>query len=327
MPPTLTRRCVDRSSRVSESRMSTAEFSTTTNDRPTVGLLAAWGRFPFAVAESLKRGGYRVCCLGVKGHADRSLANLCDEFEWVGVAKLGQACRWFARRGVNKATMAGKIHKVNLLKPGAWWRYLPDWTTTTAFYSHFVSGRSDRNDDTLLLVVIDTFAQHGIEFLPATDFAPELLVLPGQVAGRSLKPSEYADIEFGWYLAKKMGGLDIGQSVCVRGQAVLAVEAVEGTDRCIARAGQLCGRGGFTVVKTAKPRQDMRFDVPTIGVGTLRTMAHAGARVLAVESAHTILVQCDEFKKLAKKSGISVVAIANMPQDKGIRQPLGRAAV
>lgn len=296
------------------------------SDRPTVGLLAAWGRFPIAVAESLKQDGYRVSCLGVEGHADRSLVNLCDDFEWVGVAKLGQACRWFSRHGVTKATMAGKVHKVNLLKPGAWWRYLPDWTTTKAFYSHFLSGRSDRNDDTLLMVVVDTFARHGIEFLPATDFAPELLVSPGQVAGRALRPNEHADIEFGWYLAKKMGGLDIGQSVCVKGQAVLAVEAVEGTDRCIARAGELCGRGGFTVVKTAKPKQDMRFDVPTIGVGTLRTMAEAGARVLAVEGERTILVEGDEFKKFAEKSGISVVAIAKSPLDDGLRQPLSRAA-
>lgn len=277
---------------------------------PTVGLLAAWGRYPMVVAESLKRDGYRVCCLGVKDHADPSLANICDEFGWVGLAKLGRASKWFASHGVRHATMAGKIHKVNLFKRGAWWRHLPDWTTFKAFYPHFIARSSDRKDDTLLLAVVETFASHGIEFLPATDFAPDLLVASGTVAGRPLSTSEYADVEFGWHLAKQMGGLDVGQSVCVKGQAVLAVEAIEGTDRCIARAGELCNQGGFTVVKTAKPRQDMRFDVPTVGVGTLETMAKAGGRVLAIEAARTILLDDAGFRSFAEKHGITVVAVA-----------------
>ncbi len=284
------------------------------NDRPTVGLLAAWGRFPVVVAEALRSDGYRVCCLGVKDHADRSLANICDEFAWVGVAKLGRAAKWFARHGVTQATMAGKIHKVNLLRRGSWWKHFPDWTTFTAFYSHFVSQRSDRKDDTLLLVVVETFARHGIEFLPATNFAPDLLIGPGQVAGRALSSMEYADVEFGWHLAKQMGGLDVGQSVCVKGQAVIAVEAIEGTDRCIARAGQLCGQGGFTVIKTAKPQQDMRFDVPTVGVGTLKTMAESGGRVLAIEASQTILLDEAEFRHCADAHGISVVAVLEKPQ-------------
>ena len=279
-------------------------------DPKTIGLLAAWGRFPIVVAESLKRNGHRVCCLGVKDHADRMLANICDEFDWVGLAKLGQASRWFARHGVSQATMAGKIHKVSLLKRGAWLRHFPDWTTFQAFYPHFVSRRSDRKDDTLLLVVVDTFARHGIEFLPATDFAPELLVAPGQVAGRPLSMAEFADVEFGWYLAKRMGGLDVGQSVCVKGRAVLAVEAIEGTDQCIARAGKLCGQGGFTVVKTAKPEQDMRFDVPTVGIGTLEVMAQSGGQVLAVEGNRTILLNDENFRRFAESQGISVVAVS-----------------
>ncbi len=280
------------------------------NEPPAVGLLAAWGRFPVVVAEALKRDGYRVCCLGVKDHADGSLAKICDEFAWVGLAKLGHAAKWFANRQVVQATMAGKIHKVNLLRRGNFWRHFPDWTTFKAFYPHFISRRSDRKDDTLLLVVVDTFARFGIEFLPATNFAPELLIGPGQVAGRTLSPAEYADVEFGWHLAKQMGGLDIGQSVCIKGQAVLAVEAIEGTDLCIARAGKLCDQGGFTVVKTSKPRQDMRFDVPTVGVGTLETMARAGGRILAIEAARTILLDDEGFRAYAESHDISVVAVA-----------------
>lgn len=291
-------------------------------DDNTVGLLAAWGRFPMVVAEALKRDGYRVCCLGVKGHADGNLARVCDEFDWVGLAKLGRASRWFAARGVERAMMAGKIHKVNFFRPLALWHLMPDWTTLKAFYPHFVARTSDRKDDTLLLAVVDTFAKHGIEFLPATDYAPELLIEEGVVAGRELTKTEYADVEFGWHLAKQMGQLDVGQSVCVKGQAVLAVEAVEGTDRCIARAGELCRQGGFTVVKTAKPQQDMRFDVPTVGQGTLETMARVGGRVLAIEAGKTILLEDSAFRATAQRLGITVVAIA--PGE--IDSPAGRQA-
>ncbi|WP_442483095.1 LpxI family protein [Aeoliella sp. SH292] len=275
----------------------------------TIGLLAAWGRFPLVVAEALKRDGYRVCCLGVKGHADANLARVCDEFDWVGLARLGEASRWFVRHDVEHATMAGKIHKVNFFQPRAMWNLIPDWTTLKAFYPHFVAGSSDRKDDTLLLAVVDTFAKFGIEFVPATDYAPELLISEGLVAGRPLSKGEYADVEFGWQLAKEMGKLDVGQSVCIKGRAVLAVEAVEGTDRSIARAGELCPQGGFTVVKTAKPQQDMRFDVPTVGVGTLETIAQAGGRVLAIEADRTILLEDAEFRKMADRLGITVLAV------------------
>lgn len=295
-------------------------------DNKTIGLLAAWGQFPMEVANALKEDGYRVCCLGVKGHADQSLARVCDQFDWVGLAKLGHAARWFSGHGVTRATMAGKIHKVNLFQPHALWNLMPDWTTVRAFYPHFISRRSDRKDDTLLLAVVDTFARHGIEFLPATDFAPELLVGEGQLAGNALSPAGCADVEFGWRLAKQMGQLDVGQSVCVKGQAVLAIEAIEGTDRCIARAGELCPQGGFTVVKTAKPQQDMRFDVPTVGIGTLESMAAAGGKVLAIEAAKTILLQTDKFCKTATELGITVVAVGdiqgrNAPADERLRRP------
>lgn len=293
----------------------------------TVGLLAAWGRFPLEVATALKDDGYRVCCLGVKGHADQSLSRICDEFDWVGLAKLGRAARWFVRHGAKRATMAGKIHKVNLFQPHALWNLMPDWTTVRAFYPHFISRRSDRKDDTLLLAVVDTFARHGIEFLPATDFAPDLLVVEGQLAGKALSPAGYADVEFGWRLAKQMGQLDVGQSVCVKGQAVLAIEAIEGTDRCIARAGELCRQGGFTVVKTAKPQQDMRFDVPTVGVGTLQSMASAGGSVLAIEASRTILLDADDFCKAATELGITVIAVGDAQgQDSASDEPVRRPA-
>jgi hypothetical protein len=143
---------------------------------------------------------------------------------------------------------------------------------------------------------------------PATDFAPQLLAPPGQLTRRAPSASERQDIEFGWTLAKELGRLDIGQSVAVKGRAVIAVEAVEGTDACIRRAGELCPQGGFTVVKVAKPQQDMRFDVPTIGLGTIQSLIAAGAKVLAIEAGKTIVVDRNEVVALADKHGLTIVS-------------------
>ncbi len=278
---------------------------------PRIGLIAGWGRYPLVVAESLQRLGYEVYCLAVKDHADDSLRALCTDWQPIGVAQMGRAIRYFQRHGVVQATMAGKIHKVLLFQRFYWWKHLPDWTFVRTFYPHFITQTHDRKDDTLLGTIVDAFARRGIVFAPATDFAPELLVKYGQLTGRRLTRGQRKDIEFGWQLASEMGRLDVGQSVAVKGRAVLAVEAVEGTDECIRRAGKLCPAGGFAVVKVAKPQQDMRFDVPTIGLGTLETMAAAGASVLAVEADRTILIDQPKVVEFARRHGISVISLRN----------------
>jgi DUF1009 family protein len=274
-----------------------------------IGLLAAWGRFPIVVAEALREQHYHVSCLAVANHADPRLREICQDFYWVGLAKLGGAIRFFHRCGIEQATMAGKFHKVLMYQPGIWWRHLPDWQFIKTFYHYFVTRRCDRKDDTLLGALADAFAAEGITFHPATDYAPQLLVKPGQIAGRPPSAAQRSDIEFGWEIAKQLGALDIGQSICVKDQAVLAVEAIEGTDACILRAGQLCRQGGFTIVKVAKPQQDMRFDVPTVGVRTLQTMAAAGAKVLAIEAGRTILLDDEEFRRVASRLKLTVVAL------------------
>lgn len=278
-----------------------------------MGLLAAWGRFPLLVAEALRQQNYHVSCLGVVDHADPQLREICQDFDWIGWGRLGGAIRFFRRHGVRQATMAGKFHKVLMYQPRIWLHHIPDWKAIATFYGFFVTRERDRRDDTFLGALADAFASEGIRFHPATDYAPELLVKPGQFAGRPPSAAQQKDIEFGWDIAKQMGGLDIGQSICVKDQAVLAVEAIEGTDACILRAGELCKQGGFTVVKVAKPRQDMRFDVPTVGVRTLRTMVSAGAKVLAIEAGRTILLDDDEFRHFATYHRLSVIAIDTRP--------------
>lgn len=284
-------------------------LATDTRTGEPIGLLAGWGRYPIVVAEELRRRGHRVVCTAVRDHADPSLADLCDEFHWVGMGSIGGIIRRFRQHGVGRAVMAGKIHKVMFYRPGWWVRHHPDWTAARTFYRHFVTGTKDRKDDSLLLAIVQVFAESGVKFEPATDFAPQLLVASGQVAGKPLSVKQLRDVDFGWDMAKQMGALDVGQTVCVKDQAVLAVEAIEGTDLCIRRAGELCRQGGFTVVKVAKPQQDMRFDVPTVGVKTLESLAAAGGQVLAIEADSTILLDAQEFQAAAARLKLSVVAM------------------
>jgi len=273
-----------------------------------IGIVAGWGRYPIVLAHALKRQGRQVYCVGITGHADPLLADICDDFEFKGVAKLGAAIRYFTRHNVRIATMAGKIHKTLMFQRYSWLRHLPDWRCVRTFYPHFITMTRDRADDTLLTAVIEAYAEDGVTLAPATDFAPELLVKLGTLTKRNLSQTARKDVEFGWRLAKEMGGLDVGQTVAVKGRAVLAVEAVEGTDECIRRAGNLCPKGGFTVVKVAKPDQDMRFDVPTIGLGTIQTLHAAGATVLAIEAGKTIIIDEADVVAEANRLGVAVVA-------------------
>jgi DUF1009 family protein len=274
-----------------------------------IGLVAGWGRYPLVVAQALRRAGFEIVGLGIRDHADQDLAPLCVAYHEVGLAKMGAALRYFKRHRVTCATMAGKIHKVVLFQRFAWIKHLPDFRCAKAFAPSWLWKTRDRRDDTLLGIVVEEFAKDGIHFAPATDFAPELLVKLGHLAGKRLSHAQQKDVEFGWRLAKEMGRLDVGQSVAVKGLAVIAVEAIEGTDLCIRRAGELCPQGGFTVVKVAKPQQDMRFDVPTIGLGTLESMVAAKANVLAVEAGKTIVIDEPQTIAYANRHGLSLVSL------------------
>ena len=278
--------------------------------RQRIGLVAGWGQFPVVVAKCLVAQGKQVYCVGIVDHADPVLKDICHDYREMGVARLSGQLRHFRRRNIHCATMAGKIFKTMLFRRFGWVRQMPDWGFWRNFYPHFVSGSRDRKDDTLLGMFVEVYARNGIELAPATDFAPELLVTNRLLSKRRLSTHEMRDVKFGWELAKQMGGLDVGQSVVVKGRAVLAVEAIEGTDECIRRAGQLCPAGGFTVVKVAKPQQDMRFDVPTIGLGTLQALKNAGGRVLAVEAGKTILLNEPEVVDFADRHKISVLAFS-----------------
>ncbi len=284
----------------------TAATSEHRTDAP-VGLLAGSGRFPIVFAEKARHLGIPVVCVGIRDEASPELQSLAGRFHWCGIARLGRMIRLFRGENVRHVVMAGKVRKTRLYEPWRWLHHIPDWRMLRFWYR---CKRRDNRDDTLLLGLIDEFAADGIAFGSALDYCPELLVCTGLLTRRRPTDHEQADIEFGWTLAKEMGRLDIGQSVAVRERAVLAVEAIEGTDRAILRAGELCPRGGFVVVKVAKPRQDMRFDVPTVGCDTIETMHRAGARVLAIESGKTIVMDQERTVALADRYGITIVARA-----------------
>lgn len=295
--------------------------------REMIGIVAGWGQYPVVIAEGLQRAGYQVCVAGTIGHSNHAaIAPWCDHYREFGLARLGGAIRHFHRYGVRRAVMAGKIHKVRLFDRGAWRHLIPDWVTFRTFFPHYATRTRDRRDDTLLGAVVGAFAKEGIVFEPATDFLPELLAQPGVLGRRVPSAAQRQDIEFGWNMAKELGRLDIGQSVAVKGRAVLAVEAIEGTDACIRRAGELCSSGGFTIVKVAKPQQDMRFDVPTIGRGTVETAVAAGAAVLAVEAGKTIVLDRDEVVRYANDHGLAIVAFDSAQMEAARRNSAARSA-
>jgi UDP-2,3-diacylglucosamine hydrolase len=270
-----------------------------------IGLLAGWGRFPILFAEKAQSLGLPVVCVGIRDAADPVLAGKCQSFHWAGMTRLGRMIRCFKREGVEQLVMAGKVNKVAMHLPWRWFRMVPDWRTLRFWYNRT---RASNSDDHLLLGIINEFAADGLRVASALDFCPELLVQPGRLTQRGPSAAEQADIDYGWHLAREMGRLDVGQSVAVKERAVLAVEAIEGTDRAIARAGELCRKGGFVVVKVAKPQQDMRFDVPTIGCNTIETMRRAGGRVLAIEAGKTIIVDQEATIALANRCGVTIVA-------------------
>ncbi|MDA1016194.1 MAG: UDP-2,3-diacylglucosamine diphosphatase LpxI [Planctomycetota bacterium] len=271
-----------------------------------IGLIACAGRFPIAFARAAQNQGHSVFCLGAYGMADPELRDICDDFVVQPLAKLGRAIRTFKRANIDRVIMAGKIEKTMLFHPLRMLKMMPDFRALHMWYCY---AKENKSDDTILLAVIREFERDGIHFDSALDYCPELLVNHGFLTRRKPNRSQWKDIKFGWEMAKEMGRLDVGQTVIVNETAVIAVEAIEGTDAAIRRAGTLCRRGGFTVVKVAKPQQDMRFDVPTIGLQTIQTMSEAGGRVLAIESDKTILLDRDEVIALADKFGVAIVSL------------------
>jgi UDP-2,3-diacylglucosamine hydrolase len=262
-----------------------------------IGLIAGTGELPMAIAIEAKARGYTVIAMALEPLAEKSLASYVDEIKWIHVGKFGKLIDSLKKCGVKKAVMAGKVSKALLYKS----KITPDLRAVKLLFS-----LKDRKDDSILLAIAKELGDEGIELLDITLFSTGLLMPEGVLTKNRPSDDEQKDIEFGWKMAKEIGRLDIGQTVVVKNRAVMAVEAIEGTDEAIKRGGRLAGEGAV-VVKVSKPNQDMRFDVPAVGLQTLCAMQEVNARVLCVEANKSLLLNKDKIIEEAKIAGISIV--------------------
>ncbi len=274
-----------------------------------IGLIAGWGSFPLEIAQHLHRQGRELYVVGLQDLATPKLADFATGYRELGLLKFGQHFRFLRSHGVGNVLLAGKIFKDKILFGGRGWiRYLPDWTCLRVLGASFVTKQKDARDDTVLNAVVGEYERQGMPVLTITEVTPQLLCDTGNLTQGRVRRSARLDAEFGWKIARQMGGLDVGQSITVKDQVVLGVEAIEGTDALIDRTAKLCPRGGFTLIKVAKPNQDMRFDVPTVGPRTVQRMSRAGGTSIIVEAGRTILVERQTTLKLANRLGVQIVA-------------------
>ncbi len=279
-------------------------------EKKRICLMAAWGRCPTYAARLLTQAGYEVHCFGVVGQADEAaLREICTMYRGVGMCQLGKIIRYMHRHGIQDVIALGKYHKSKLFSLRGIFRHLPDLTTARAFASHFITRKKDYKNDSLMMCMIRLFEKFGLRFGAPTDYAPKMLVPGGVLTRRVPTEAEWQDVCFGREVSRELGRFDVGQSVVVAGGTVMALEAMEGTDRCILRAGELYPKKGLVLVKMAKPEQDMRFDLPTIGMDTLETLHRVGGTVVAIEAGKTIIVEQPEVIRFADTHGISIVAI------------------
>ena len=265
-----------------------------------IGLIAGVGRLPVEFARAARGMGVHVIGIGVLPEVDPELAEIANSYEYINIAKLDRIFKVFKREKVKEITLLGKINKELVYAH----KELPDLRVLKIF-----ARLKNFSDDTLTLALVDELAAEGIAVLDQTELLRPLMPDPGVLSKRQPTEPELADMRFGLAMAKQIGGLDIGQTVVVKNRAIMAVEAIEGTDACIRRGGQL-GRGGVTVAKSAKPQQDMRFDVPGIGPDTIDSMIQAGAVALVIEAGRTLVVDRERMLEKADQHGITIVAMS-----------------
>jgi UDP-2,3-diacylglucosamine hydrolase len=263
----------------------------------TLGIIAGNGVYPRLLADSARRVGVKnIVAAAFTGETDPALTQHVDVIEWMRVGQLSRLLKFFREQEIHHAIMAGQIAPKNLFD------LRPDWKALL-----LLGKLNQRNAETIFAAIAGELAQAGVDLLPATTFLEDSLASSGLIAGSKLSRREEEDVDLGWKIAREIARLDIGQTVVVRDGTIVAVEAFEGTNGAITRGGTLA-RKGAVMVKVAKANQDMRFDVPVIGVETIRIAAEAKLRVIAVEAGKTLLLEKDTIVELVSRSNISIVA-------------------
>lgn len=264
-----------------------------------IGLLAGAGRLPIAFSRAAHGMGFNVCAVALLSETERDLAANVDVFAQISIGQLDEIIRFLKTNEITKVTMIGKVTK-EMMFSGA--------VEADDRMKKLLMSLPDRNDDTIMYAFVRELATEGIQTFDQTALIRSMIALPGVMTKRVPTALEHADMEYGFKMAKAIGGLDIGQTVVVKNLAVMAVEAIEGTDECILRGGDL-GRGGVVVAKVAKPKQDIRFDMPTVGLKTLESMIKVGAKALVMEAGKTLLVEKEKVVAMADENGITIVAL------------------
>jgi DUF1009 family protein len=263
----------------------------------TLGIIAGNGVYPRLLADSARRAGVKqIVAAAFTGETDPVLAERVDLIEWMRVGQLNRLLKFFSERKVHHAIMGGQIAPKNLFD------LRPDWKALL-----LLRKLKQRNAESIFAAIADELGKIDVELLPATTFLEDLLAPPGLIAGSKLSRHEQEDIDLAWKIAKEISRLDVGQTVIVKNGTIVAVEAFEGTNDAIKRGGALA-REAAVMVKVAKPNQDMRFDLPVIGVETVRVAAEAKLRVIGIEAAKTLLLERNAIVDLANHSNISIVA-------------------
>lgn len=270
-----------------------------------LGLIAGQGRLPFLVADGAKKVGLKVVCVGLADSAEPELAGHVDVFFYGAVARPGGWMRKLRRHGASRTIMVGRVVKTNIYTPYRILRYLPDWRAFRIWYWRL--RHKDKRNDSVLNAIADELSSGGIILVDSTKYCKDHLATEGILTRTQPPASVWADIEFGWPMVQEIGRLDIGQAIAVKEREIIAVEAIEGTAEMIERAGQLCKKGNWTLLKAAKPNQDMRFDVPCIGPDTIESLVRNKACCVVVEKDKTIIIDKPQTLDLADRLGIAVV--------------------
>jgi DUF1009 family protein len=268
-----------------------------TGETDNIGIIAGGGQFPIIVADAAKKQGLHVTAVAFEGEADQELVRKVDEIEWIKLGQLGKLIKAFKQRNVSKALMAGTINKSKMFG-----KIHPD-IKGLAFLSKFAIF----HDDNILRALASELHDEGIEIVSSTIYLPDLLAPEGCLTKRKPGRDENRDIEIGWKVAKELGRLDIGQCAVVRNKTILALEAIDGTNATILRGGKIAGEKAV-VVKVSKPDQDLRFDVPSIGLETIKSMVEVKAGLLAIEAGKTLIFDRDKMIGLANEHKISIIS-------------------
>jgi len=263
------------------------------------GLIAGNGRFPFLVLEGARRRGIEMVVAAIREETSPEIERQARIVRWLGVGQLGHLIEFFREQGVTHAVLAGQVKHVQIFGPA-----LPDWRMLK-----LLMRLPRKNTNSLIGAVVAELEREGIQVVDSTLFVPELLAPEGVLTARAPSSAEMEDLRYGLEIAREIARLDLGQTIAVKDRAVVAIEAMEGTDATIRRAASLLRGRPFVVVKVARPHQDMRFDVPVIGAPTIQTMIECRATALAITARKTLLMDRSELLALANRHGIALLAV------------------